>query len=59
MATLIEIGHVVGTLIALVAFGLGILMLTRWEIERNRKSYLQEMSLDLGIPVGELDNDEN
>jgi hypothetical protein len=59
MATLIAIGHIFGALIVLVAFGLGILILTRWEIERNRKSYLQEMSIDLGIPVGELDNVEN
>jgi hypothetical protein len=59
MSTLIAIGHIAGALIALVAFGLGILMLSGWEIERNRKSALQEMSLDLGIPVGELDNDEH
>lgn len=59
MSTFIAIGHIVGALIALVVFGLGILMLSNWEIERNRKFALQEMSLDLGIPVGELDNFEH
>jgi hypothetical protein len=59
MSVLIAIGHIVGALIALVAFGVGILMLAGLEIERNRKSALQEASLSLGIPVSELDNPEH
>lgn len=59
MSALIAIGHIVGALIALVAFGVGILMLASWESERNRKSALQEMSLSLGIPVSELDSAEH
>lgn len=59
MSALIAIGHIVGALIALVAFGVGILVLAGWEIERNRKSALQEASLSLGIPVSELDIPEH
>ncbi len=59
MPTLIAIGHITGAFIVLSAFGLGVLMLAEWESERNRKAALQEMSLSLGIPVGELDNTEH
>jgi hypothetical protein len=59
MSVLIAIGHIVGALIALVTFGVGILMLAGWEIERNRKSALQEASLSLVIPITELDNPEH
>ncbi len=59
MSALIAIGHIVGALIVLVAFGVGVLMLAGWENERNQKGALEEMSLALGIPVGELDNAEH
>lgn len=59
MTTLIAIGHIVGALIALFAFGLGVLLVAGWETERNRKAALKEMSLALGLPVDELDNAEH
>jgi len=59
MAIFIAIGHIVGALIAFVTFSTGILMLARWEGERNQKFALQEMSLALGISVGELNNPEH
>ena len=59
MSALIAIGHIVGAIIVLVAFGMGILILSGWEIERNQKSALQEASLVLGIAIGDLDNAEH
>lgn len=59
MSTLISIGHIVGAIIAQVALGFGLQMLGEWEIERNRKAALQELSIALGIPVSELDNVEH
>lgn len=59
MSVLIAIVHIVGALIVLIAFYVSILMLAGWENERNQKRALEEASLALGIPVGELDNVEN
>lgn len=56
MSTLIAIGHIIGALIVLVAFGIGVSLLAAWENERNQKAALEEMSLALGIPVADLDN---
>lgn len=52
-------GHIVGAIIVLLAFGIGILMLSGWERERNQKVALQEASLALGIAVTDLDNVEH
>lgn len=59
MSVLIATGHIIGALVALIVFSLGVLMLAGWESERNQKSALQEMSIDLGIPVSELNNKEH
>lgn len=59
MSALVAIGHIVGALIALVAFGVGVLMLAAWERERNQKVAIEEMSLALGIHVSELENPEH
>lgn len=59
MTVLVAIGHVVGALIALIAFGFGVLAISAWETERNRKAALEEMSLALGLTIDELDNPEN
>jgi hypothetical protein len=59
MSALVATGHIVGALIVLFAFGLGVLLLAGWENERNRKSALEEMSLALGLPLSELDNEEH
>lgn len=56
MSALIAIGHIIGAVLALVIFGAGTLMLAGWEIERNKKTELQEASLALGIPVEDFDN---
>jgi hypothetical protein len=59
MLALIAIGHIVGAVVVLVAFGISTLMLAGWESERNQKTALQEASLALGIPVDHFDNTEH
>ncbi|WP_090903054.1 hypothetical protein [Azotobacter beijerinckii] len=59
MSVIIAIGHIVGALVVLFAFGFGVLMLAGWRSERNRKTALEEMSLALGIPISELDRAEH
>lgn len=59
MELLTAIGHIVGTLVALVIFAFVVLMLSNWEIERNRKAATEEMSLELGVSIEELNNEAN
>ncbi len=56
---MLAVAHIVGAVIVLVAFGIGVLALAGWETERNRKAGLEEMSIALGIPVDRLDDPEN
>ena len=51
--------HIVGAIIVQQAFGIGILLLGVWERERNLKSAHEEISLALGIAIGDLDNAEH
>ena len=59
MSVLIAIGHILGAIIVLSTFGIGILMLAAWETERNQKSAIQEACLALGITVDEIDDAEH
>lgn len=59
MSALIAIGHIIGAVVVLVAFGIGTLMFAGWESERNQKMALQEASLALGIPIDDFDNAEH
>lgn len=59
MSAIVAIGHILGAIVVLVAFGIGILMLAAWENDRNQKAAIQELSLDLGIPVEDIDNAEH
>lgn len=53
---LIAAGHVLGAVSALIAFGLAVLALGAWELERNQKAAAQEASIALGIPSDELND---
>lgn len=55
MSALIAVGHIVGAVVVLVAFGIGAVLLAGWESERNQKTALQEASLALGIRIDDLD----
>ena len=58
MLALIATGHLLGSVILLTLLLGLITMLSTWEIERNQKLALQEMSIELAIPVDELDKAE-
>ena len=58
MLALIATGHLLGSVILLTLLLGLITRLSTWEIERNQKLALQEMSIELAIPVDELDKAE-
>ena len=59
MSVLIAISHIIGAIIVLLAFGVGILLLSGRESQRNQKIGLQEISLALGIAVTDLESAEH
>lgn len=59
MSALIATFHIVGAIIALVLFGIGILIIAAWESERNQKTALQEASLALGISADDFNRAEH
>lgn len=48
--------HILGSIVALFAFGFAVLALSAWEQDRNRKAAIREASFALGIPAEELDD---
>jgi hypothetical protein len=56
---IIAICHVLGSIVAVIAFGFAIGLLAAWEQQRNRKIALQEASISLGIPLDRLDDPGN
>ncbi len=59
MSTLVAVAHILGAVIAVVAFGLGVFLLGAWESKRNEIAAAEEMSVALGIPVERLDDPVN
>jgi large-conductance mechanosensitive channel len=58
MAMTIAVGHLIGSVIALILVGFATLMVTAWETERNKKKLIQEASVQLGIRAADFDNEE-
>lgn len=56
MSAFIAVAHVLGALIVLFAFSVGMMAVADWENQRNRETALEEIALALGIPVSELDD---
>jgi hypothetical protein len=56
---LIATAHVLGAIIAVIVFGFIVAALGAWEQERNRKAVIQEVSIALGIPAEELDDQKH
>jgi hypothetical protein len=56
MLTIIAVAHILGAVIVLIAFGFVTLLLSSWELERNKKAAVQDASISLGIPIAELDD---
>lgn len=59
MAALIAFAHIAGAIIVLIAFWVGVMMITGWQVERNQKAALEELSVELDVPVEELGSAEN
>jgi hypothetical protein len=56
---MLAVAHIVGAVIAVFAFGMGVALLGVWDLTRNQKAALEEMSIALNIPVERLDDSEN
>ncbi|MFZ6046765.1 hypothetical protein ACFW0H_11630 [Pseudomonas sp. CR3202] len=51
---LIAIVHIVGAMLATVTFGVIVLLISSWELERNKKAELQDLATKLGVAVEDL-----
>ena len=58
METYIAIAHILGAIIVFIIFGIVVLTIAAWENDRNQKRVLEEMSIALGVHIGDLDNEE-
>jgi hypothetical protein len=59
MHHLIAIGHIVGAVIALFAYGAGVFLLASYVDDRTKKSELAALSVSLGIPASDLDDPQH
>ena len=59
MSVIIAFVHIIGAVIAVLALGVAVIVFGAWELKRNQKAALEEMSIALGIPVERLDDSEN
>ena len=59
MEILIAIGHIVGAVFVSIIIGMVILFISSWEQERNLKAAMEELSVRLGVPIVDLEDDEN
>jgi hypothetical protein len=51
---LIAILHIGGATLATIAFGVIVLFVSSWEIEKNNKAELQDLAIKLGVAVEDL-----
>jgi hypothetical protein len=59
MDILIAIAHILGSIIALLAFGFVVMLIGGWETDKIQKQVAEEASVALGISVEDLDKEEN
>ena len=59
MSVTLAFGHVIGAVIATLAFANYLLKFEAWELRQNKKSASEEISIALCIPVERLDEPEN
>lgn len=59
MDILIALAHITGSVVVMFLLGFGILMLSAWELDRNTKNALAELSIKLNIPIDEIENEEH
>jgi hypothetical protein len=59
LSYVIAAAHIIGSVITVIAFGAGVLALSVWQANRNRKAAAAEISIALGVPMDRLDDAEN
>ncbi len=55
MSFLIAVAHLVGAIIVVGLLGLAVQIGANWELKRSEKRLLADLSLELGIPISDLD----
>lgn len=55
---LIAILHIAGAILGTIAFGVIVLLISSWEIERNNRAVMQELSIRLGVAVEDLSDEK-
>ena len=55
---LIAIGHILGSIIATLVFGVIVLAISGWILEKVEKQRREEMAMKLGIAIQDLENEE-
>ena len=55
MSFLIAVAHLVGAIIVVGLLGLAVQIGANWESRRSEKRLLADLSLELGIPISDLD----
>lgn len=57
MTTLVAVGHIVGSIVALAVLGFLLLRVASWEAERNQERLREEASAKLGVAVDDLNSE--
>jgi len=58
MNYVIAIAHIGGSILTGMVLGVGVFLLGAWELRRNERKLLEELSLEIGIPVEELNRED-
>jgi len=58
MELFIAIGHIVGSILAVLVLGFVTILIAAWEAQRNHKQVLEEASIKLGVAIADLDKEE-
>lgn len=56
---LIAILHIVGAILGTIAFGVIVLLISSWEIERNNRALLEDLALTLGVAVEDVTDEKH
>ena len=57
MSALVASGHIAGAIVVLVGFGVLLLFVTAWEVERNKRRLLEAAAIRLGVTLEQLDSE--
>ncbi len=55
---LIAIGHIIGSIVVTLAFGVVVLAISGWTLEKAEKQRREEIAMKLGVATQDLENEE-